>query len=168
MSLLDLLRPHWQNHDPKVRLASIKKLDDMSVLVKLAQHDQSKEVRNEALNHINDDSLLEQIVLHNNFHETALNALKKIKHQDIIFLISVNAKELAIRNAAIELIENEIFLAEILKSCDCLSTCLSATERITDIDLLKEVHVHNGHNPQITLAINDRIKQLTKDKLKKL
>ena len=167
MSFLDLLRPRWQHHDPKVRHTAIRKLDDMSVLVALAQHDQSSEVRNEAVNRVNDDSLLEQIVMNNKFHETALSALKKIKHQDIIFLISVNAKELVIRNAAIDLIQDEIFLAEILKSCECLSTCISATERITDLNLLKEIHVHNNNNPQISLAINDRIKQLTKDKLKK-
>ena len=100
-------------------------------------------------------------------HEVALAALQKITHEETIFLIVIKAKELTIRNAAIERIQNERFLMEVLKSCDCLSTCISATKRITDISLLKEIHIRNGLNPQILLAINDRIKHLAQDTSKK-
>ena len=167
MSFIDLLRPKWQNHDSEVRIAAVKKLDDMSLLSEIAQHDPSDKVRSKALSRISDESLLEKVVMQNLSHEVALTALKKITHEETIFLIVINAKELDIRNAAIELIKNEMFLVEVLKSCDCLSTCIAATKRITDISLLKEIHVRNNLNPQILLAIKDRIKHLKQSSLKK-
>ncbi len=167
MSLIDLLRAKYQHHDPDVRLAAVKKLDDMPLLAEIAKHDLSNKVRNEAVSRITDESLLEQIVMQDKWQEVALSALKKINHDETIFLIAINAKDLAIRNAAIECIKSEKFLVEVLKSCDCLSTCISATKRITDLSLLEDIVIHSSLNSQMLPAIKDRIKHLTEDALKK-
>jgi hypothetical protein len=164
MSLLDLIRPKYQNHNPAVRLVAVRKLDNMQVLTGIALNDLSHDVRNEAVSRISDESFLEEIVMKNKFHETALTALEKISHEATIFLIVIKVKDLNIRNAAIELIHEEEFLAEILKNCDCLSTCIAATKRITNANLLRELHLRESHNPQILMAIRDRIKHLSESR----
>ena len=63
MSLLDkIIKPKWQNKDPKVRLNAVKNLSDEEKLAKVAIYDSEENIALVAVERIRNDEILEKIV----------------------------------------------------------------------------------------------------------
>ena len=60
MSLLNRLRPKWQNSDPEVRVDAVRQLDkdDIELLTAVAQHDTDARVRQVAIKKLDAPRLL--------------------------------------------------------------------------------------------------------------
>ncbi len=143
MGFKDLFKPKYEHSDYKVRIESLKELDDQEIITNMAKNDKNWRVRLEAVKKVNSDAVLADIANNDLLlsGEVRLEATNNINDKDILFNIAKDKDQSKdVRLKAIEKIkDNESYLANIGKECkndefaDIIINNIGTTSVLADI-----------------------------------
>lgn len=176
------IKPKWQHRDPEVRKNAVEKIEDLTVLTEIAQHDEVANVRRAAIRKINDLSLLDNIAQHDADHEIreltqqrfrqllcgqkehgpSLNErlawFNQVTDTELLEYVAINAQEFELRLAAITKVTREGLLGDRAINDTVSKVRLAAAEKLTQPSTLERVY-------KATRNRDKRVSRLTREKL---
>lgn len=174
-------KPKWQNPNQQVRLTAVQNSTDpdlMSALPLIAESDQSPEVRNAALARIEDTDQLLQIAQQNNPEtgkiayrklaqiiaqsevddEQLKQIIRQIKGKQSLKIIATDAKVANFRKAAVEQIEQQGFLGDLLLKEKDKTVQNAIIEKLTQQSTLQRIAKQlSKKNKQLYKKISQKI-----------
>jgi hypothetical protein len=115
MSILDLIRPKWQNSVEKVRLEAIDSLDDLKIINKIALTDSSYIVRSKAVEKVTDQATLAEIAQQDKSLSVREKAIGLLRYEKVLTKIALTAKNPTLRSAAVKRLTDDVVLMKILR-----------------------------------------------------
>ena len=188
MGLFEFRKPKWRHKNPAVRLEWINSIDpqEIEVLINLSREDQDREVRWAAINRLTDLAALDQLVddadsddlpvivarKENLLYDHIVNCqdieecrdnLDQVISTDLLAKLAVNGIEPAVRLAAVNKIEDQFLLAEIVKQNCGKKPAMAAMGKIIDEGLLADLTVSAASKTSRRLAI-DKIAEVERQR----
>ncbi|OQW95381.1 MAG: hypothetical protein BWK79_02695 [Beggiatoa sp. IS2] len=177
------IKPKWQHRDPEVRKTAVEKIEDLTVLTEIAQHDEVASVRRAAIRRISDFNLLDSITRHdaeNEIREFALQRLRQLlcgqsaqgpslnerlawfnqvtADSELLEYVAANGQEFELRLAAVAKVTREGFLGDRAINDTVSKVRLSAAEKLTQPSTLERVY-------KATRNRDKRVSRLVREKL---
>ena len=180
MSLLNRLRPKWQNSDPDVRVDAVRQLDknDIELLTAVAQHDTDARVRKIAINKLDTPKVLLELAENDNDESVRASALARARH--LLVHIACDSRDAAestralelltdsadvaavaerahfedVRTRAFDALASDEALAALIQTAKSVSLRERALERISSPDVLKDVVLDERAAALAPLALN--------------
>ncbi len=179
MGLFEFKKPKWRHKDPAVRLESIVSIDpgETEILTSLAREDQDREVRQAAIIRLADltalcqlekdadpedlpaiatrkETLLYDQIVNCQDTEEWLESMDQITSTELLAKLAVIAGQPAVRLAAVNRIEDQLLLAEIVKQNCGKKPAMAAMEKITDEALLADLRESAASKAARRLAVD--------------
>jgi len=187
--LARFFKPKWQHHKAEVRLRAIDKLsaDDPStgeILAQLALQDQDAEVRRAALNRTEDSTLLLRASEEDSVEHNRLTALQRITHlvsgelgqldceqrqallpriqsTELLVHLTLNASAEELRQQALDLLDDESVLLDIIRQSERTEIRIRAAERISAAPQLEQLERDSrGKDKRLYRIARDKLQQL--------
>ena len=141
MTLLDVFRPEYRHSELWVRLASIEKLTDQTILAKVAHNDKHTSARKSAIEKLTDQATLADVAKNDSDASVRKAAIEKITVLTDLVLaeFAKNDSDASVRRVTIEKLNNQTVLAEVAKNDNDASVRKAAIGRLTDWSIISEV-----------------------------
>lgn len=136
MSFLDRFRAKWKHPDPAVRRLAVAQLRDQSQLLSIAEEDADETVRLAAVRHLSDDDALAAIAERNS--PLAIPALERMNDRTLIARVAQAAELQAVRELAVERIEDGLTLHRIATSDTDARVRMKARSRRSGPDQMRD------------------------------
>lgn len=184
--LSKLFKPKWQHPDLNVRKQALEALaaTEVDILQSVAREDQDIGLRCLAVQKLTDMQLLQDINQNNDFHadvrQAAADHLQQLltgQHKDqsppleqrlkwteslqdieMLEYFALNAKEAALRQAALQKLNNEALFAEVAQNDRDAHIRLWAIEKVEQMDLITQI-------AKVSRSRDKRIYRLAKEKI---
>ncbi|MCL7488379.1 MAG: DUF349 domain-containing protein [Desulfobulbaceae bacterium] len=186
MGLFDFRKPKWRHKDPAVRLASIETIDprETELLAELGRTDPDRAVRLAAINRLADlatlsrlaedagpedlpviaarkETLLYDRIAGCRAAEEWREDLEQITSPDLLAELAVHGEQPDVRLAAVNRIDDQFLLAEIVKQNCGKKPAMAALEKIIDESLLADLGENAASKTSRRLAA-DKIAAMVK------
>jgi hypothetical protein len=136
MSFFDRFRSKWKHPDPAVREAAIAGIGDQTILEKLALNDPSEGVRIAAVRALTDQKVLARIAAGSS--AVALAAMQRLQDRKLIAKVAQSAASHAVRELAVERIDDGVTLHRISTSDTDARVRLKARSRRSGPDPVRD------------------------------
>ena len=158
MSLLNRLRPKWQNSDPEVRVDAVRQLDknDIELLTAVAQQDTDARVRKVAIKKLDAPRLLLELAETDNDEGVRTSALVRARH--LLVHIACDSRDADESTRALELLTEASDIASVADKAHFEAVRTNAFDSLQD-DAALSTLVHTAKNPAIRLRALKRVQQ---------
>lgn len=184
--LSKLFKPKWQHPDLNVRKQALEALaaTEVDILQSVAREDQDIGLRCLAVQKLTDMQLLQDINQNNDFHadvrqaaadhlqqlltgqhkdqspplEQRLKWIESLQDIEMLEYFALNAKEAALRQAALQKLNNEALFAEVAQNDRDAHIRLWAIEKVEQMDLISQI-------AKVSRSRDKRIYRLAKEKI---
>lgn len=153
MTLIDLFRPRYKHSDPSVRAKAAETVG-IEIARKLLSEDENEKVRDVAANRVED--LLVRTAKESSSQE-GLDALKEIKTKQLIAEIALDAKNVGVRQAALDRVTDQSLMRIIARGTGDLDIRCNALSRLSDKTLVRDL-VINDHDGAMRLALLNQLR----------
>lgn len=158
MSLLNRLRPQWQNSDPDVRVDAVRQLDknDIELLTAVAQQDTDARVRKVAIKKLDTPRLLLELADTDTDEGVRTSARARARH--LLIHIACDARDADESMRALELLTEASDMAIVADKAHFEAVRTGAFDSLAD-DVALSVLVQVAKNPALRLRALERIQQ---------
>jgi len=140
MAILDLFRPAHESKSPAVRLKAVARIEDQSLLARIAKEDSSARVREAALSRVDDQHQLASIALEGEQIDARIGAVERIESQEVLAEIIKKRKNQTLMGACFARITDRAVLEGIANDPgQSLAARRMAVENFADESYLAEV-----------------------------
>ncbi len=159
MGITDLFRPNWKHSDAAVRARAVRAMDadDLSLLLKIAQSDEDRAVRELAVARIDDADALDALADSCSRRSTASAARERACTLRICAAVQGDDPDAA--RQAVAKIHEDTHLADIVRRAHIEEIRLLALDRLQDERALAEV-IRASKDRQLCRTLLDRIEEL--------
>ena len=157
MAISNLFNPKWKNSDPEVRISAVKECDEAEVIAVIALEDEDTEVRLAALKKLEDIPSLEK-TLENEKYEYNLNYIKKSLNKLYSEKI-LSSSNLSESEPYVQKIAEEEVLCKLVTSVDDYDTASLICSKIATESLLAKV-AKTSRNKKLCSDIIERISDM--------
>jgi hypothetical protein len=142
-----------EDTDDSVRITAVDKLTDQAILEKIALESNDYLVRRSAVDKLIDQTILAKIALEDTWGSVRLSAVEKLTDQTVLAKIALKDTDDSVRQATIEKIADQTILAKIaLESTDFLVRC-SAIHKLNDLTVLAKIAIEDTDDSVRIVAI---------------
>jgi len=136
MSFFDRFRNKWKHADPAVREAAVAGIGDQAILEKLARDDPSERVRLAAVRTLTDQAALARIAAGTS--PEAVAAIRQLQDRKLIAKVAQSATSHAVRELAVERVDDGVTLHRISTSDTNARVRLKARSRRSGPDPVRD------------------------------
>ena len=158
MSLLNRLRPKWQNSDPEVRVDAVRQLDknDIELLTSVAQQDTDARVRKVAIKKLDAPRLLLELAETDDDEGVRTAALTRARH--LLVHIACDSRDADESERALELLTEASDIVTVADKAHFEAVHTNAFDLLQD-DAALSTLVHTAKNPALRSRALERVQQ---------
>ena len=158
MSLLNRLRPKWQNSEPEVRVDAVRQLDknDIELLTAVAQQDTDARVRKVAIKKLDAPRLLLELAETDDDEGVRTSALTRARH--LLVHIACDSRDADESTRALGLLTDASDIASVADKAHFEAVRTNAFDLLQD-DAALSTLVHTAKNPDLRSRALERVQQ---------